>query len=200
MKKYKKYRRRKYKYKSNPDMKSMMKLFLASALILILIIQGIRIYRTLQLNHKVEKAKSQAAFVQAGFEQDAHSICQKDKAALLSQLLVKELGKPYEYGNEGPNSFDCSGLVKYIFSKTDIPLPRVVREQACIGTPIQEDSLRFGDILFFSTNGTKINHVGIYVGNDCFEHAPRSGEVVRVDSLQSKYYKSALKKAVRILS
>lgn len=93
------------------------------------------------------------------------------------------LGSPYVWGATGPNSFDCSGFVKYVYAHFGVRLPRVSRDQATVGSYVSRDNLQPGDLVFF---GSPIHHVGMYVGNGCYIHAPRTGDVVKISSLGSR--------------
>jgi cell wall-associated NlpC family hydrolase len=196
---YNKYCYKKYRYGKQTLINKRMKLMLVGILALIFFVQIIRLSHEVQLNHKAKAARSQLSYVQTGFEQDEENISQKDKAAVVSDLLESELGKPYVYGDEGPDSFDCSGLVKFIYSKIDILLPRITHDQSNFGIPVAKNDLRFGDIIFFSMDNSEITHTGIYIGNGYFEHAPKTGEVVKINSLKEDYYNFAFVKAVRVL-
>lgn len=99
---------------------------------------------------------------------------------------AKFLGKPYEWGAVGPNSFDCSGYVKYVYSYFGIELKRTTYEQYIEGVHVSKDELRQGDLVFFGYGIP--NHVGIYLGNDCYIHAPTSGDYVRVSHLSRSDY------------
>lgn len=117
----------------------------------------------------------------------------------LQNLIPKELGKPYRWGAIGPNSYDCSGLVYYLYSKLGIKLPRTSREQATVGSYVAKKDLQYGDLVFFARNGKTINHVGIYVGNGNFVHAPQSGDVVKISTLLSGYYSNSYYTARRVI-
>ena len=108
------------------------------------------------------------------------------KAALHAQDMV---GKPYRYGGNSPNGFDCSGLVQYSYSRVGISVPRTTRSQLNAGTAVSKRSLRTGDLVFFDQEGKKFSHVGIYIGNGRFVHAPSSGKRVRINSLNERYWK-----------
>lgn len=100
------------------------------------------------------------------------------------------LGVKYSYGGISPKGFDCSGLTKYVFSHFNISIARTSADQyASSVNKISKSELQPGDLVFFS-NGTagRVGHVGIYVGNDQFIHAPSPGKVVQYDSLNSNYY------------
>jgi len=100
------------------------------------------------------------------------------------------LGVKYSYGGMSPKGFDCSGLVKYVFSHFDISVARTSADQyASSVNKISKAELQPGDLVFFSNGRAgKVGHVGIYVGNGQFIHAPSPGKVVQYDSLDSSYY------------
>ena len=108
------------------------------------------------------------------------------------QAVVKEamryLGVPYVYGGGGPNGFDCSGLVQYVFRKFGVNLTHYTVTQAQVGTPVARSELRPGDVVFFGENGGTgfLYHVGIYVGDNSFIHAPHTGDVVKISRLEGK--------------
>ncbi len=108
------------------------------------------------------------------------------KAATLAR---DQLDKPYQWGAQGPEKFDCSGLVFYIYGSLDVDMPRVSRDQAKIGQKVSRNELQPGDLVFFITEGKVINHVGIYTGNSRFIHAPRRYSPVRYDSLNDAWWR-----------
>jgi cell wall-associated NlpC family hydrolase len=96
-----------------------------------------------------------------------------------------QLGVKYKRGAESPRKgFDCSGLVQYVMAAFGAELPRTAREQATIGKKIERDiaSLKPGDLLTFG-HGKRISHIGIYIGDGRFVHAPTPGSRVRIESL-----------------
>ena len=95
------------------------------------------------------------------------------------------IGTPYELGGSSLNSFDCSGLVRFVLSKVDLSLPRTARQQALVGAPITRDRLRPGDLLTFG-QGDSVAHVGIYVGDGKFVHASSVAGRVIVSPLDRK--------------
>jgi len=109
-----------------------------------------------------------------------------DRAAGLAR---DQLGKQYQWGASGPDKFDCSGLVMYVYDELGVPLPRVSREQASAGVHIDRKDLQPGDLVFFKLNSSRIDHVGIYVGRNDFVHAPRRYMPVRTDSLNNSYWR-----------
>ncbi len=98
-------------------------------------------------------------------------------------FAVKYLGLPYRWGADGLESFDCSGFTMHVYSKVGVRLPHSSRAQYGIGKRISRDQLAPGDLVFF---GRPIHHVGIYVGSGNFIHAPRTGDVISIDSLSRR--------------
>lgn len=109
------------------------------------------------------------------------------------------LGKPYVFGAAGPNAFDCSGLTQYVYNKFGVGLSRTTYTQVNEGIKVNKKDLKPGDLVFFNTAGS-ISHVGIYIGNGEFIHAPRTGKPVMVSSLSDGYYSQTYATARRILS
>lgn len=101
------------------------------------------------------------------------------------------IGTPYVWGGEDPDAgFDCSGLTQFVYREiTGMELPRTAREQRREGTGIKKQELQPGDLVFFSTMRRRgVSHVGIYIGQNQFVHAPTRGSTVRVDSLDNSYW------------
>ena len=116
------------------------------------------------------------------------------------QRALTLLGTPYRWGGNSPDKgFDCSGLVSYVFRNAmGIDLPRISRDQANSGEMVADKSdLAEGDLVFFGRKG-RIDHVGIYVGEGRFVHAPSSGKDVMVSSLEKGYWSGKYMQARRL--
>lgn len=107
---------------------------------------------------------------------------------LRGEEIVKEarkyLGVPYIWGGTTPNGFDCSGLTQYVFAANKIIIPRVTTSQEYVGTMIGLNQLEPGDLVFFGARGST-DHVGIYIGDGKYIHAPQPGEVVKITTLSA---------------
>ena len=112
------------------------------------------------------------------------------RASIAVQEAYRQLGKPYRWGAEGPDSFDCSGLSKWAWAKAGVSLPHYSRAQYEQGRKVSRSELRPGDLVFF---GSPIHHLGIYVGNGQMIHAPQTGDVVKVSSMDRRDYTGAVR-------
>jgi cell wall-associated NlpC family hydrolase len=112
----------------------------------------------------------------------------------LREELIKTansfIGVPYLWGGASPDTgFDCSGLTMTVYQLNGLNLPRSSQEQFNLGMPVEENELLQGDLVFFATsNGPQVSHVGIYVGDGQFIHAPGMGKTIRIDFMNSDYY------------
>jgi len=97
-------------------------------------------------------------------------------------------GTPYRNGGSDPAGFDCSGFTQWVFAQYGVALPRQVEEQFKIGQNVAIDDLQPGDLGFFHTESRGASHVGIFVADEQFIHAPSSKGVVRVEYISTNYW------------
>ncbi|MGN0162964.1 MAG: NlpC/P60 family protein [Candidatus Ornithomonoglobus sp.] len=119
------------------------------------------------------------------------------KGQAIVNSAMKYLGVPYVWGGTSPSGFDCSGLVQYVCSQNGISVPRVAASQRGAGQYVSRENLQPGDLVFFSRGGG-VSHVGIYVGNGNMIHAPQTGDVVKISSIETAYRISSYAGAVRV--
>jgi cell wall-associated NlpC family hydrolase len=122
-----------------------------------------------------------------------------------SELVLRAmtlLGINYKFGGNTPETgFDCSGLVRYVFKEAfGLSLPRRAEEISQKGQRISVEQLVPGDLVFFNTLKRTFSHVGIYIGNNQFVHAPSSGNVVRVENIDKSYWQQRFDGARRLLT
>jgi cell wall-associated NlpC family hydrolase len=106
----------------------------------------------------------------------------------LASFALSLRGVPYRYGGATREGFDCSGLVFYSHRQLGLTVPRTSRDQADGARQIKESKLRRGDLVFFKIGSRHVNHVGIYIGERRFVHAPGAGKPVTINSLDDEYY------------
>lgn len=119
-----------------------------------------------------------------------------------SEIVIRAIsmvGVPYRFGGVNPNGFDCSGLVQYVYQELGIDVPRTAAEQYRAAEPVKLENLEPGDLLFFRTHGRRISHVAIYAGSGRFVHAPQTGRLIELRSLDDDYYRPRLAGAGRLL-
>ena len=129
-------------------------------------------------------------------------IVPSDQASDVALQALAYLGTPYQAGGLSPQTgFDCSGLVAYAYRQgAGLALPRNTYELSQIGKPIEGEALKPGDLVFYNTQQRDYSHVGIYLGEGRFIHAPSSGGAVRVESLSANYWARRYNGARRIIS
>ena len=115
----------------------------------------------------------------------AHAVPGRGEEVALRALSM--IGTPYRYGGNGPENFDCSGLVQYIYRGVGIDVPRTAAEQYEASQRVDVNRLQPGDLLFFRING-RISHVAIYAGEGRFVHAPQTGRTVELRPIDDPYY------------
>jgi cell wall-associated NlpC family hydrolase len=115
-------------------------------------------------------------------------------------FALSQLGVPYTFGGASPDAgFDCSGLVRYVFRRAgNLDLPRTTFELSRIGQNVTPPALVPGDLVFFNTLRREFSHVGIYLGDARFIHAPATGGVVRIESLRADYWQRRFNGARRV--
>lgn len=108
---------------------------------------------------------------------------------IAARTAERFVGIPYQWGGDTVvDGMDCSGFTRAVYNLCGISIPRTSREQFRAGNPIPKEELRDGDLVFFGASESSINHVGIYVGNGKFVHAPRRGEEIRTASIGESYF------------
>lgn len=108
---------------------------------------------------------------------------------IAARTAERFIGIPYLWGgNTVVDGMDCSGFVRAVYNLCGVNIPRTSGEQFKVGRGVARDELADGDLVFFGSSDQKISHVGIYVGNSRFVHAPRRGEEIRVSSLQENSF------------
>ena len=125
-----------------------------------------------------------------------------NKASELVVNAMSLLGVPYKWGGtDADTGFDCSGLVVSVYQQSiGLLLPRKAEQQAAATEKISQAELQPGDLVFFNTMRRAFSHVGIYVGNGKFIHAPRAGAEVRVESMGGSYWQNRFNGARRVIS
>jgi len=120
------------------------------------------------------------------------------KGENIARMAQSMLGKRYRYGGSTPQQgFDCSGLVYFTHTQVGDYVPRTSRDQLQAAKMVTLDELEPGDLLFYRING-KPSHVGIYIGNKQFVHAPSSGKTVSITTMDNPYFKPRLIRAGRL--
>ena len=126
-----------------------------------------------------------------------------NSASALITYAKKFLGKPYVWGAQGPNGFDCSGFTYYVFKNSaGITLPRTSSMQSNYGTYVNKSNLKPGDLLFFDTVGANngaVTHCGIYIGNGQMIHAASGQGKVVINNINNSYYINSYVNARRVL-
>lgn len=112
-----------------------------------------------------------------------------EQAKALIEESEKYLKVPYLWGGESPEGFDCSGLMQYVFRSQEVDIPRVSEEQQSFAKPISMAEIKPGDLVF--NKSSESTHVGMYIGDDMFIHAPHTGDVVKITKLSTSNMKYA---------
>ncbi len=129
--------------------------------------------------------------------QSSPYVAASDSHAEAAAVARTMIGAPYRWGGTTPNGFDCSGLVKYSYNKAGLSVPRTSKAQYRASQQLPLKDARAGDLVFFNFDSS-ISHVGIYLGDGRFVHAPSSGKRVQVTSLTQPPYSKHFVAAGRI--
>ncbi len=129
-----------------------------------------------------------------------HNVSQKASELVVNAMSL--LGVPYKWGGtDADTGFDCSGFVVSVYQQSiGLLLPRKAEQQAAATEKISQAELQPGDLVFFNTMRRAFSHVGIYVGNGKFIHAPRAGSEVRVESMGGSYWQNRFNGARRVIN
>lgn len=123
----------------------------------------------------------------------SHSpVKQQHSRTMVVRVAENMIGTPYRYGGNSPRGFDCSGLVQFSYAHAGISVPRNTQQQFNYASPASIKHLQRGDLLFFKLNRRKASHVGIYIGQGEFIHAPSSGKRVSSASLSNPYWRERI--------
>jgi len=154
---------------------------------------------------QLEESESNFIVVKSKEDVEQSSADKKDTDFLsarfdkISKIAKELIGVKYKIGGSNPKTgFDCSGFVGYVFNEgAGIKLPRSSREMRSVGNAVDLKSLKPGDLIFFKLN---TSHVGIYIGDNKFVHAPSTGRSVAIDNLMSSFFQNRVVGARRVIS
>ena len=116
---------------------------------------------------------------------------------VLANFALTLQGTRYRYGGTTRDGFDCSGLVFYAHQQLGLTVPRTAHDQAKQAEKVKRRKLERGDLVFFKIDSRKVDHVGIYIGEHRFVHAPGEGKAVTIDSLDDEFYADTFSSAGR---
>ena len=113
----------------------------------------------------------------------------RDMGAIAARTAERFVGIPYRWGgNNVVDGLDCSGFARAVYNLCGVNIPRTSLEQFRVGQSVDKNELKDGDLVFFGAAEDKINHVGIYVGDGKFVHAPRRGDDIKISALEESYF------------
>lgn len=151
----------------------------------------------------IENNLVQENFIQIKEKEEINRSVDSRRKKSISKVLktaYKEIGKPYSYGDIGPSSYDCSGLIYSIYlNSLNIKLNRTSKDQSKNGYEVEKNDLIPGDLVFFNTIGDDISHVGIYIGGGEMIHSSLKSKKIIVTDIDSNYFKSRYVTARRII-
>jgi cell wall-associated NlpC family hydrolase len=122
---------------------------------------------------------------------------ERDRGEEVADYALSLRGAPYRYGGATRGGFDCSGLVFYTHRQLGLSVPRTSRDQARQADEVKQRKLQRGDLVFFKIGSRRVNHVGIYIGDQRFVHAPGAGKPVSINSLDDEFYAERFESAGR---
>jgi cell wall-associated NlpC family hydrolase len=143
---------------------------------------------TLAACSSTPEPKSQPAPSARTWDGEGGAAGMRNRGEALADFALRLRGTPYRYGGATLDGFDCSGLVFYAHRQLGLAVPRTSRDQAGEATSIKPRKLQRGDLVFFKIGSRKVNHVGIYIGEHRFVHAPGAGKPVTINSLDDEFY------------
>jgi len=123
---------------------------------------------------------------------DIPPVAGSGKGSEAVKWALTQLGKPYVWGADGPDSFDCSGLTMWAYAKLGINLPHYTGSQWNAGTHVSREALQPGDLVFFYSD---LHHMGMYIGNGKMVHAPQTGDVVKISEIAGRPWAGAVRVA-----
>ncbi len=156
--------------------------------------------QTLAANLTQMSSANNQDFINGGFNQQIKARLIGYQSSVCANAQA-QIGKSYQWGVEDPETgFDCSGLSQFVYAEEGIQIPRTALEQYHTLQPVKH--LQEGDLVFFRTHphSRQVSHVGIYVGDGYFVHAPRTGETIRMSNLSDPYWKKNYAGARRVLT
>ena len=148
------------------------------------------------------KASSRFDLPSGGVIRPPNGMSREQAVNEITSRSVLLLGTPYRLGGSHPSEgLDCSGLISHVMADAfKIRFPRTTEEQATVGIEIPRRELAPGDLVFFNTTGRANSHVGVYLGDRRFVHAPTSRGVVRIESLDQGYWARRFDQARRVIA
>ena len=149
----------------------------------------------LSLSHRASQTQDTVVGATAIAPQSLTVVAPPSTHSGAADAALSQLGTPYVWAGASPGGFDCSGLVMWAFAQVGVSLPHSTYADYNLGVPVSRDQLQPGDLVFFDGLG----HMGIYIGGDQFVHAPHTGDVVKISSLNEGWYASTYVGARRIL-
>ena len=112
-----------------------------------------------------------------------------DMGSIAARTAERFVGIPYRWGGDTVvDGMDCSGFARAVYNLCGVNIPRTAREQYRVGDVVGRDELKDGDLVFFGASIDEITHVGIFVGNGRFVHAPRRGDDIKVSTMDEAYF------------